>query len=210
MPTDKNDIEVSPNNPCPFLRASVQQGLLNDDVASIGEVTDTVLRVSKAGSESPNLPSLAIRAIALIANGLGPITIAKSAFRGVRLDALRNGPLDKKGAGSRILDTHGLVSETELNRLAQFASDKKAADETLEPGLDAADLTRFMDENFARAEGHRRGIDRKLMNGEWPALLNLMGKEGQDGRYISIAEVRNLFLNRIFPERMMMKLRAAE
>jgi hypothetical protein len=200
------DIKVSPNNPCPVLRALVQQELLRDDVASIGDVTSTIMRVANAGEGSPSLSSIAIRAIALIANGLGPVAVVQSGLRGLRLDAIRNGPLDKKGAGSRILDSHAFVNEAELERVKGFASDKQAADGTAEPGLDDADLTRMMDENFARAEGNRRGIDRKLMDGEWPVLLKVMGKDGKDGRYLSFAEVRSLFVDRTLPERMMKKL----
>ena len=200
------DIKVSPNNPCPVLRALVQQELLRDDVASIGDVTSTIMRVANAGEGSPSLSSIAIRAIAFIANGLGPVAVVQSGLRGLRLDAIRNGPLDKKGAGSRILDSHAFVNEAELERVKGFASDKQAADGTAEPGLDDADLTRMMDENFARAEGNRRGIDRKLMDGEWPVLLKVMGKDGKDGRYLSFAEVRSLFVDRTLPERMMKKL----
>jgi hypothetical protein len=81
-----------------------------------------------------------------------------------------------------------------------------AADGTVEPGLDAADLKRMMDANFARAEGHRRAIDRALMDGEWPILLKVMGKRGKAGRYLSLADVRTLFVDRAFPARMMSKL----
>lgn len=33
-----------------------------------------------------------------------------------------------------------------------------------------------MNANFERAKGHRRAIDRKLMNGEWPVLLGYHGQ----------------------------------
>ena len=42
--------------------------------------------------------------VAVIANGLGPLRVLKSATSGAVLDELRNGPLDKHGGGSRILD----------------------------------------------------------------------------------------------------------
>ena len=38
-------------------------------------------------------------------------------------DALRNGPLDKHGAGSRILGVDGQVDEAEITRLASFGQD---------------------------------------------------------------------------------------
>jgi hypothetical protein len=204
----KEEIKVSPNNPCPILRALVQQGLLRDDVASIGEVTSTVMRVANAGEGNPSLSSIAIRAIVLIANGLSPGAVLQTGLHGLRLDAIRNGPLDKKGVGSRVLDSQAVVNEAELERLKSFAIDKQAADGTVELGLDDIDLTRMMDENFARAEGNRRWIDRKLMDGEWPVLLQVMGKEGKDGRYLSFAEVRSLFVDRTLPERMLKKLAA--
>jgi hypothetical protein len=206
VPNAKNKVKVSPNNPCPFLRALVQQGLLSNDVAVLGDVASAIVKVAKAGEGSPKVPGPAIQAIGLIANGLGPTAIARNAVRGVKLNALRNGPLDKKGVGSRILNARGVVSPAQLERLTEFASDKVAADGTVEPGLDAADLKRMMDANFARAEGHRRAIDRALMDGEWPILLKVMGKRGKAGRYLSLADVRTLFVDRAFPARMMSKL----
>ena len=68
--------------------------------------------------------------------------------------------------------------------------------------MDLADLTRMMDANFARAKGARRLIDRKLMDGEWPVLLKVMGKAGKKGRYLSVLEVRRLFVDRSLPTRM--------
>ena len=47
--------------------------------------------------------------VALIANGLNPLRVLKSWWSGADLDALRNGPLDKHGAGSRILEVDGQV-----------------------------------------------------------------------------------------------------
>ena len=64
----------------------------------------------------------------------------------------------------------------------------------------------MMDANYARAEGHRRLIDRQLMNGEWPVLLDVMGKDGKHGRYLSLREIRALFVERRLPARMMKRL----
>lgn len=199
--------QVSPNNPCPFLRALVAEGMLDDDGASIGTVTETIVRVGEAGEGRPRLPAAAIRAIALAANGLGPMALLRNARQGLRLNALRNGPLDKKGAGSGILDATAAVDPAQLERLDGFAGDKVGADGGVERGLDAKDLERMMDANFERAEGRRRRIDRRLMNGEWPILLKVMGKPGAGGRYLSVAELRDLFLERRLPERMMSRLR---
>ena len=203
---DKPLPKVSPNNPCPFLRALVAQGMLSDRTATIGDATETIEQVAAAGEGSPSLPSLAIRLIALLANGLGPGDILDNGLNGVRLNKLRNGPFDKKGAGSRILDAKARVDLDELNRLKQFASPKTKPDGGKELGLDADELKTMMDANYERAAGQRRLIDRQLMNGEWPVLLEVMGKEGKAGRYLSVREVNALFLKRRLPGRMLRKL----
>ena len=64
------------------------------------------------------------------------------------------------------------------------------------------EITTFMDANFKRAQGTRRRIDRALMNGEWPVLLRVMGKKGTGGRYLSVADVEELVVQRRLPERM--------
>jgi hypothetical protein len=120
---------------------------------------------------------------------------------------LRDGPFDKHGAGSRILDKHARVQPAELERLKDFASQKTTAGGGRELGLDASDIERMMDANYARAEGTRRVIDRQIMNGEWPVLLEVMGKDGANGRYLSLREVRVLFEERRLPARMGKRLR---
>jgi hypothetical protein len=198
--------KVSPGNPCPFLRALVAQGLLDDRIATIGDATQAIERVVATGEGHPQVPSLAVRLIALLANGLFPTTVLDNAVRGMKLDQLRGGPLDKQGAGSRILDEQAEVDRAELERLAKFASPKTRADGTKELGLSLKQLETMMDANYARAEGRRRLVDRQLMNGEWPVLLEVMGRQGKRGRYLSVAEVRALFLQRKLPARMLKQL----
>lgn len=197
---------VSPNNPCPFLRALVSEGILDNTVSTVGDATTAIERVAATGEGSPGLPGLAIRLIAVLANGLGPTTVLQSAIHGVKLNALRNGPFDKKGAGSRILNSRGVVSEPQLKRLEEFASAKKPAGGSSELGLDAAELQTMMDANYERAAGHRRLLDRTIMEGEWPILLEVMGKEGKKGRYLSLKELRTLFVERQLPDRMLKRL----
>jgi hypothetical protein len=55
--------------------------------------------------------------------------------------------------------------------MASFGSQKLDAGGGVEIGLNLAETTRFMDANFARAEGRRRKIDRRPMDGEFPILL---------------------------------------
>lgn len=204
MPRQK---PVSPDNPCPFLRAMVAQGLVPDDVVPIGELTDAILKVARTGEGEPTLPAAAIRAVALAANGLGPLQLLRSGMDGVALNALRDGPLDKKGVGSGILDATANVDAAQLDRLDRFASDHVNARGRKERGLDQAALDRMMDANIERAANPRL-LDRQLMDGEWPILLQVMGKEGRAGRYLSVREVRELFLHRRFPRRMAAALKA--
>jgi hypothetical protein len=199
--------QVSPNNPCPFLRALVSEGLLADDVEPLEKVAATIVEVARAGDGKPDLPSKVIFGIALIANGLSPSALLKSKRQGLRLNALRGGPLDKQGAGSGILDKLGVVNEKDLARFKEFSSTKTTADGSSEPGLSLAELRTYMDTNFARAAGRRRRVDRALMNGEWPVLLKVMGKDGPDGRYLSLAELKVLFKQRRLPTRMTKQLR---
>ncbi len=202
-------VAVSAQNPCPFLRALVSEGRLPGGVVPLGEVTQTIVTVAAAGDGKVALPAAAIRAVAFIANGLNPLQLGSNALQGVRLDGLRDGPLDKHGAGSRILDDKAVVSPAELARLDQFASDKQSADGKTERGLNMAEIKRMMDANFERARGHRRAIDRKLMDGEWPILLKVIGKDGPAGRYLSLADVARLFEQRRIPARMSERLAAA-
>ena len=206
-----NPHRVSPNNPCPFLRALVSQGQLPNGDVSLAEVSRVVVEVAAAGDSHEKLPAAAVAAIALAANGVSPLQLARNALGGVTLNELRNGPLDKKGAGSRILDAKAKVNPAELARLDEFASDKVDADGQTERGLDLAEITRMMDANYERAEGHRRLIDRKLMDGEWPILLKVMGKQGakqgKKGLYLSLKDVAELFKERTLPERMMRRLK---
>ena len=198
----KAERKVSPNNPCPFLRALVAQGLLDNRVATIGHATEVIERVATTGEGNPSLPSLAVRLIALLSNGLSPGTVLKTGLHGVKLSKLRNGPLDKKGVGSRILDSKAQVNSSELDRLKEFASRKISRNGIKELGLDAQELESMMDANYERAGDRRRLIDRQLMKGEWPPLLEVMGKDGQDSRYLSLREIKALFAKQRLPSRM--------
>ena len=199
---------VSANNPCPFLRALVAAGKLADDREPLVNVAAVVATVARAGDGGPVLPRTVIFAIAAVANGLDPLSLANTQWHGLQLDALRGGPLDKKGVGSGILDARGAVDAKELSRLRGFAKEKPNADGSSELGLGLADLRAYMDANFARAAGRRRMIDRTLMIGEWPVLLKVMGKEGPGGRYLGLQDVIDLFRKRSLPERMTKRLRA--
>ncbi|HTO66658.1 MAG TPA: hypothetical protein VMM15_36020 [Bradyrhizobium sp.] len=204
MPEDQKP--VSPQNPCPFLRALVAEGLLSDEYEPLKHLSDTIRTVARTGDGAPEIDALPILLIALVANGLSPPKLVRTAVHGVHLSALRGGPLDKKGAGSGILDQASRFDQSQLDRMASFGSAKVDADGNAETGLNLAEITKFMDANFERAKGRRRMIDRRLMDGEFPILLRVMGKQGRDERYLSIAELKTLFAERRLPDRMLRQL----
>ncbi len=197
---------VSPDNPCPFLRALVAGGHLSGHLETLSNITATVVAASRADAPETTLPGPVVYLIAMIANGLSPARLARSVLKGAQLDALRGGPLDKRGAGSRILEVTGGIDEVELARLDQFAADKLDASGVSERGLGIEQLRIMMDANFARAAGKRRRIDRRLMQGEWPILLRVMGKTSTEGPYLSLSELRTLFVERRLPQRIAQRL----
>ena len=200
-------ISVSPNNPCPFLRGLVAGGYVGGYVVALSKLTGKIESASGTTGLKEKFVGMETYGVALIANGLSPLRLFKSWWSGAVLDELRNGPLDKHGAGSRILEVDGQVDETEIARLAEFGSDyADPGSGGTERGLNAQQITTYMNANFARAKGHRRAIDRLLMNGEWPVLLNILGKGEGNNRYLSVTEVRTLFVERKFPARIVARL----
>lgn len=199
---------VSANNPCPFLRALVATGKLSDEREPLAKVAAVVAETAHAGDGHPVLPRAAIFAIAAVANGQDPLSLVDTQWNGLQLNALRGGPLDKKGVGSGILNARGAIDAKQVSRLREFACEKQNDDGSSELGLGLAELRAYMDANFARAAGRRRSIDRTLMIGEWPVLLKVMGKQGPGGRYLGLQDVIDLFKHRRFPERMTRRLRA--
>jgi hypothetical protein len=108
---------ISPNNPCPFLRALVAGGHISGHVEQLSTIADTIVAASRgAPAESP-LPAPVVYLIAMVANGLRPSRLVRNIREGAQLDILRRGPLNKHGAGSRILDATGQIDERELARL---------------------------------------------------------------------------------------------
>jgi cytochrome c1 len=199
-------IPVSPNNPCPFLRALVAGGHVGGHIVPLPKLARTIQAATGEKALKARIAGMEIYLVALIANGLSPLRLLKSWWSGAVLDELRNGPLDKHGAGSRILNADGQVDESEIERLAGFGSDYTVPGGGTERGLNSKQIITYMDSNFARAKGHRRPIDRLLMNGEWPVLLKILGKGEGDDRYLSVADVRTLFLDRRFPQRVAARL----
>src|ERR1700723_1308285 len=199
-------IPVSPNNPCPFLRGLVAGGYVGGHVVPLPKLAATVASASGTKGLKEKFGGMETYMVALIANGLSPSRLFRSWWSGAVLDELRNGPLDKHGAGSRILSVDAEVDESEITRLAGFGSDYADGSGGTERGLNSQQITTYMNANFERAKGHRRAVDRLLMNGEWPVLLNILGKGEGNDRYLSVEEVRTLFVERKFPTRIVARL----
>lgn len=193
-------IQVSPDNPCPFLRGLVGEGFVDGGTVPIGKLSQTIANASGDKGLMKTVARVETRGIALIANGFGHIL--KSIFSGAQLDALRGGPLDKRGAGSRILGVDGKVNEDQIARLASFGRDYTDPNGGgTEPGINASEIQTYMRDNLKRAGSAARWYYRILMQFEWPILLKIMGKGEGENRYLAIADVRTLFNERKFPER---------
>ena len=129
----------------------------------------------------------------------------KSAISGAVLDELRDGPLDKHGGGSRILD----VTRTSMRTRSPVSPASARIARTrrrVERGLNAKEIVAFMKANIKRAGDQARWYFPMLMKGEWPVLLEILGKGEGDDRYLSVAEVRTLFVDRRFPARIVARL----
>jgi len=193
---------VSPNNPCPFLRALVANGYVGGHVVPLSKIAETIALASGEVNVSKIKAWMETFGVAQMANG-NPL---KSFIFGAVLDELRDGPLDKHGAGSRILDVEAHVHEDEITRLASFGKDRPDGAGGMERGLDAKEIDTYMAANLERAGNAARFYYPILMKGEWPVLLNILGKGEGDERYLSVAEVRTLFVERRFPARIVARL----
>jgi hypothetical protein len=195
-------IAVSPNNPCPFLRALVANGYVGGHDVPLTKIAETIDLASGEHGVGAVKVWMETYGVASIANG-NPL---KSMISGAVLDELRGGPLDKLGAGSRILNVDAQVQEDEITRLASFGQDCKDPSGGTERGLTAKEIDTYMAANLKRAGDAARWYYPILMKGEWPVLLKIMGKGEGDDRYLSVAEVRTLFAERRFPARIVSRL----
>ena len=119
--TPAGDIPVSPDNPCPFLRALVAGGFVGRHVVPLATLGQAIEAASGEQGLQKKLVGMKTFPIALSANGLNPLRLLRNWWSGAVLDNLRNGPLDKHGVGSRILDQTAAVNESQLARLADSA-----------------------------------------------------------------------------------------
>ena len=190
-------IAVSPNNPCPFLRALVASGLLRDHIVPVRKLCGVVEAATAATGSSKMLLGIGAFLVITIANGLRPSRLLRNLLFGAELDQLRNGPLDKQGGGSRILDTEANVHEGEIDRLAGFGSDRLDLTGRSERGLNAEQIETYLRANLERDVPNRRRKYSILMHGEWSLMMRAMGKGSGAERYLSVSEVRTMFVERI-------------
>ena len=203
---DTPQVAVSANNPCPFLRALVANGTVGGHIVPLSKLRDVIEAASgKQGAEKTKA-GIATYLIALIANGFAHVPV--SAVSGAILDELRNGPLDKHGAGSRILGVDAEVHLDEIDRLATFGKPCNDPAGGTETGLTAQEIETFMAANLKRAGDAAHWYYPMLMKGEWPVLLNILGKGEGEARYLSVADVRTLFVERNLPDRITARLPA--
>jgi hypothetical protein len=195
-------IPVSSNNPCPFLRALVANGYVGGHDVPLSKLSEIVGDASGQTGLGEKKVRLATWLVAVIANGLGPLRVLKSAISGAVLDEL----LDKHGGGSRILDADAKVHEDEIARLAGFGKDRKDPAGGIERGLTANEIDTYMKANIKRDGDAARWYFPILMKGEWPVLLKILGKGNGEERYLSVDEVRTLFVEKRLPERIVARL----
>ena len=195
-------VPVSPNNPCPFLRGLVANGYVGGHDVPLTKIAETIDLASGEHGAGALKVWMETYGVASIANG-NPL---KSMISGAMLDQLRGGPLDKLGAGSRILNADAQVQEDEITRLASFGKDRPDGAGGTERGLTATDIDTYMAANMERAGDTARWYYPMLMKGEWPVLLKIMGKGEGSERYLSVAEVTTLFVDKRFPGRIVARL----
>lgn len=199
---------VSAGNPCPFLRGLVANGLLPNEQASAQQIVDAVAHIERLADPGGRpVPPTGLRAAAAVGNGLSPFRIGHNLRHGVRLDQLRYGPLYKDDAHSGLLTEQGQLDQAQLARLQQYASPKLRRDGQTETGLDEQELQRFLDDSFARAKSaNQRTVYRQMMNFEMPILLQVIGTQGQQGRYLPVSDIARLYGERQFPDHIQSQL----
>ena len=98
--------------------------------------------------------------------------------------------------------------EEQIERFAGFGREYANPDGGTERGLNAKEIKTFMAENLKRDGDKARWTYPIMMQGEWPVLLDILGKGEGEARYLSVADVRTLFVDRKLPKRITDRLPA--
>ena len=70
-------IPVSPNNPCPFLRGLVAGGYVGGHIVPLPKLTGTIEAATDEKGLKERIAGMEIYLVALIANGLSPLRLLK-------------------------------------------------------------------------------------------------------------------------------------
>src|SRR6266567_1111383 len=129
--------------------ALVANGYVGGHIVPLSRLCGVIEAASGKQGLEKTRAGIATYLIAVIANGFGHVLA--SALSGAVLDELRNGPLDKHGAGSRILGVDAHVHEDQIDRLASFGKDRPNGAGGVERGLNAKEIKTYMADNRKRA-----------------------------------------------------------
>lgn len=112
-------IEVSPDNPCPFLRGLVGEGFVDGGTVPLGTLAQTIANASGEKGPKKTLARIQVRGVALIANGARHVL--KSIWSGAQLDALRGGPWTSAAPARASLASTGASMRTRSRGLPASA-----------------------------------------------------------------------------------------
>lgn len=189
---------VARDVPCPFLGALESAKHIGEHVP-LRPLADLVVAAFGArGARAAGLEG-ALAIIGAIANGVR--SIPRNVRAGFRPHELRQGPLDKRGGGTRILSQGGAFEAAEMERFEGFGRPYPSGEGNgIELGWGRRELQTYLDANQERGGGGF--VQRRvLMQGELPQLLDLMGRgEGQE-RHLVASEVKALYRDQVLPER---------
>src|SRR3954452_14123407 len=97
LPVGASAPEVSPDNPCPFLRGLVASRFVDGHIVPLPELTRTLEAATGETGLKAKLAGIKIWLVALIASGLSPLRLVRSCWSGPELQALRGGPPNRHG-----------------------------------------------------------------------------------------------------------------
>src|SRR5258708_13069926 len=86
-------IPVSPNNPCPFLRGLVAEGYVGGHIVPLQKLTGTIESATGKKGLQERIAGMKIYAVARIANGLGSLILLRRWWSGPLLSQPPTRPL---------------------------------------------------------------------------------------------------------------------
>ena len=202
---DTPQVAVSANNPCPFLRALVANGTVGGHIVPLSKLRDVIEAASgKQGAEKTKA-GIATYLIALIANGFAHVP---------RQRRVRGRSLTSCATARSTSTAPDRASSAWMRRCIwtrSTVSRPSATTAKIHPAAPSVACRRRRSTPSWRQTSsvpgiRRNGPTRYMMKGEWPVLLDILGKGEGDARYLSVAEVRTLFVDRRLPDRIAARL----